>query len=682
MNKRVVGLVSLLFACQLFGEEDFFEEADLGETIIVAESSGEVSSNSEEEVSTNETEEDFFENADTNLGETVIVETSEVGSSYENNLNNTSKNLSIITSEDITKSVANTVWDALKNTPSVIAKTGSSNSGIIDIRGEGDSANSNVAIVVDGMKQNPIDLSSVNLREVPANNIEKIEVIPGGSSVLYGDGAVGGVVKITTKKGLKEDSGSLSYERSSYNGDRGRVYYNKNLGDTNLWVNLSGQKSEGYRDNSDYKDFLSEIGVHHQLNERNSLEFSYKHRDGEIDLPGFLQEEEYKNNPRKIGTGYGYTETKGNEYNLKYKYDNDNLRVVNSVLFREDKKKYNYPDPFFPWDGETKYKNIKNNLVIEYETGKNKLIGGIDISQGKVDDGSNWAEKKNFGIYAQNTYSLTDKLDIIAGLRNETIDYDFLSGHSKDYNNLVYETSLNYKYSEKGSVYLSHGKDFRSPVTEELYQASTKVFNEDLKPQTGSNFEIGVKDYIGGAFVSAAVFYKEIEDEIYYDPFTFKNQNYDGDVAKKGFEVNFSKQFDKLNYFGNYSYIDTEVKGGKYKGKEVAGVPNNKFSLGVGYQFTEKLGANLVGNYMGESYAISDKENSSKKVDSYTTADLNLKYEVNDALVFTGGIKNITDEKYSESTVYGYTGNGATGYENVYYPAPERNYYIGVNYKF
>ena len=203
----------------------------------------------------------------------------------------------------------------------------------------------------------------------------------------------------------------------------------------------------------------------------------------------------------------------------------------------------------------------------------------------------------------------------------------------------------------------------------EIYSGN---INTDLKPQTGENIEIGIKDYIANTFISASIFHKIVKNEIYYDG--NRNSNYDEDNNKIGFELLAERKFmKKLTLTTSYSYLQSEIDGGVNDGNKTPGVSENKFSLGAKYDFTEKLKSNLMLNYVGSSYAFTDKKNEGEKIDAYTTLDLNLSYKINDSFDIYGGIKNLTDEEYNEYV-------GGTGAFRYYYPAAERQYYVGFRY--
>ena len=140
------------------------------------------------------------------LEETVI--TSENSNETLGSIN---KNITIITSEEIAEKGAQSVADALKTVSDVIVKEMTGSEPIFDIRGQGTTAISNVLVLLDGIPLNSIDMSGPKTSQIPINTVERIEVIPSGGAVLYGDGAIGGVINIITKKAAdRENYGNLS----------------------------------------------------------------------------------------------------------------------------------------------------------------------------------------------------------------------------------------------------------------------------------------------------------------------------------------------------------------------------------------------------------------------------------------------------------------------------------------
>lgn len=196
-----------------------------------------------------------------------------------------------------------------------------------------------------------------------------------------------------------------------------------------------------------------------------------------------------------------------------------------------------------------------------------------------------------------------------------------------------------------------------------------------MKPQKTETYEIGIKDFIGNTYVSTSIFYIETENEIFYgvnkNDESYKNRNLDGTSKRKGVEFSLEHYFDKLTVSESITYMKTEFK----EGKDIPGIPNIKGILNFNYRFNEKLSFNNSWEYYGKAFANGDEKSVGKKVDDYILSGLSIVYDFQDGLVINAGINNLFNEKY-----YDYV--GGVDLDRYYYPAPERNYYIGFKYSF
>ena len=597
-------------------------------------------------------EDQFFEDS----GVIRLEETTISGDGFENTIRDTPKNITIVTAQDIKESGAKNVVEAVKSVPGVKATQGISNTGSISIRGE------KPAIIVDGIKMNPIDMSNFNFYTIPVETVEKIEIIPSGASVVYGDNTVGGAINIITKNGSTKDSLTLQTEAGSYNQLNSNVGFSTTAGKFKVFGNVARKNSDGYRDNSFLKSDDVMVGTKYQINDANALTLKYDYHKDHMGFPGALSEDQMDDDRTQASSPDDWGKNESNRFNLAYNYKTDNLEIINNLTY------YGKEYKSFMWgnNSKTNTTNLSNDFKIKYNTDRNKIVLGFDILDGKTDDkiSSEWANKQSVGGFISDTFSITDKLDFTGGVRQQQTKFKYSVVDEEKIDNItVYDLALNYKYSETGSTFITYGTDFRSPTTDEIYEAPYKKwdgtmvpahFNTDLKPQTGENFEIGVKDYIADTFISASVFHKIIKDEIYYDG--THNNNYDEDNKKIGFELLAERKImKKLTLTTSYSYLQSEIDGGENKGNKTPGVSENKFSVGAKYDFTEKLKSNLLLNYVGSSYAYSDTENKGEKVEAYTTLDLGISYRINDSFDIYGGIKNLTDEEYNEYVVnYGF----------------------------
>lgn len=617
------------------------------------------------------------------LEETVIS-----GEGFYNTVRNTPKTIYTVTAEEIAENGAQSLPEALNMVPGVKIAEGYDGNGIIDIRGQGKQFNRNIAIIVDGVRMNPVDWGNVDLYSIPVETIEKIEIIPSNASVVYGDNSVGGVINITTKNNQKENKLIFGGMAESYKGAKGTIDFNSIIGNTTIFGNYLSKKSDGYRENSRSKYENIQFGLKSQLNENNSVLFKYSYNNSYKRLPGALSQTQYDQDREQAAKLTEWMFSESNRFLGAYTYTNGNLEILEQLSYQETRA-----------EGDSSYKvkdlkQLDNNLRLKYIYGNNKIITGIDYSYGKADIPKGTItrsdEKEAIGIFVSDTYSVTDKLDFQGGIRYQETEYtyskNFKTSYIKDnkYSNTVFNVGANYKYSDTGSTYLTFGKDFRTALSREM--VSSNGWYEDIKPQESYSIELGIRDYYKDTYITSSIFYSLTKDEIYFssrkpsDP-DFKdsgvNTNYDGKSEKFGYELFLEKIVtEKLRLNGTYSFLYSKFKTGEFKDKYIPGVSKNKIALGAHYKITDDLNLNIIGTYYGSAYAWADDHNTKPKVDPYITVDLNTSYQINDSFKIYGGIKNIGNEQYNERIEH-----NSTSSDRKYYPAMERRYFIGFEYR-
>lgn len=581
------------------------------------------------------------------------------------------KNVTVLTGEEITQRGAKTVAEALKLVSSVIVKEMGGADAAFDIRGQGATAKSNVIVLIDGAPINSIDLSGYQTSNIPVDNIERIEVIPSGGSVLYGDGAVGGTINIVTKAPEdKKNYGSLNSEIGSYGLKKQQFTYGTKIGEKLLVeVDYLKREKDGYRDYS--KDDLESFGFRsrYKLND-GELKFKYNYSKNSFKAPGALTKDEVDDDRTQSNPNAWRVDGKTEKNN----FVGDYLYNVNSNLEFKLLGRYaheNYSSNGSNYKTEVKY--LKPQLKYSYLDESYVVFGG-DIYQGETKDfayGNGKSEKNSLGGFLINSYTV-DKFRFTQGYRRQNIEYKGDRFTTKKFKEDAIELTGSYLYSDSGSTYISYTKGFRAPNTDEI-----NAWAGEFNPQKTETYEIGIKDFVGNTYISTSVFYIETENEIFYgvnknDEFN-KNRNLDGTSKRKGIEFSLEHYFDKLTISESITYMKTEFK----EGKDIPGIPNIKGVLNFNYKFNEKLSMNNSWEYYGKSYDSNDEANEREKIDSYLLSGLTFVYDFQDGLVINAGINNLFDEKY-----YDYVGYSSYSKTRNYYPAPERNYYIGFKYSF
>lgn len=581
------------------------------------------------------------------------------------------KNITVLTGEEITQRGAKTVAEALKLVSSVIVKEMGGADAAFDIRGQGPTAKSNVIVLVDGAPINSIDLSGYQTSNIPVDNIERIEVIPSGGSVLYGDGAVGGTINIVTKSPEnKKNYGSLNSEIGSYGLKKQQITYGTKIGEKLLVeVDYLKREKDGYRDYS--KDDLESFGFRsrYKLND-GELKFKYNYSKNEFKAPGALTKDEVNDDRTQSNPNAWRIDGKTEKNN----FVGDYLYNINSDLEFKLLGRYaheNYSSNGSNYKTEVKY--LKPQLKYSY-LDENYVVFGGDIYQGETKDfayGNGKSEKNSLGGFIINSYTI-DRFRFTQGYRRQNIEYKGDRFVTRKFKEDAIELTGSYLYSDSGSTYVSYTKGFRAPNTDEI-----NAWAGEFNPQKTETYEIGVKDFVGNTYISTSVFYIETENEIFYgvnknDEFN-KNRNLDGTSKRKGIEFSLEHYFNKLTISESITYMKTEFK----EGKDIPGIPNIKGVLNFNYKFNEKLSMNNSWEYYGKSYDSNDEANERDKIDSYLLSGLTFVYDFQDGLVINAGINNLFNEKY-----YDYVGYSSYSKTRNYYPAPERNYYIGFKYSF
>jgi len=269
------------------------------------------------------------------LGEKSIY--SETG--FKNSLRSSTTSPFILKSKDIEGKGYTSVSEVLDSIPGINIKEGAHPA--IDLRGQGfQKAKATVQLLVDGIPANMLDTSHQNvpINVVNIDEIERIEVIPGGGAVLYGSGTSGGVINIITKKyKSKNIRGGVGYQISSFRNNKFDVSTGTSIGNFDFDINYSKNRKYGYRDydftNSDY--FSGRIN--YNINKTDNIAFKYSGYRSKYTYPASLTETQMNKDRRQSGLGSDdkndNNKIKKDEFSLTYNSKITNNNDLNVVAF-------------------------------------------------------------------------------------------------------------------------------------------------------------------------------------------------------------------------------------------------------------------------------------------------------------------------------------------------------------
>lgn len=669
------------------------------------------------------------------LGKSVIYSTT----GFATETRKISASPTIVTAEEIKEKNYKSVKEALQDIPSVSIINNTFGS-MIDLRGQGGldgnsaGAKANVQILLDGVAINSLETSMVSspINTISIDNVERIEVIPGGGSVIYGSGTSGGVINIITKKGTGTRA-NAGYSYTSFNGKKYDVSAGHTIGKFDIDLSYSNNEAKGYRDDSKDDSEYFQGKVRYDINDNHNVEFKYNNYNASANILDSLTKEQLEQD-RKMGDTDGFItkmDTDKDDYTLTYNGKLSSNLDINTIAF------YSKTDMLMDmpsesadtkWNFKDEKKGVKTKLKYSYGN-NNSIIWGIDYINndggryGKVNVNNAMMSmntktdmdlnKDTIATFVMNTYKYND-FEFTQGIRYEKSDYEVTrtsatkitssiptmnketfssQTFTKDEDNYAWELSGSYNYSDTGRTYLRYERGFTSPGPSLLTNKyGGSYYLNNLDSQTYNSFEIGMSDYKGFTAINLSLFYSLTDKEIYtYMSSGMTNSNilnYNLDKTERyGFEIKLEQYIDKLTLSQTYQYINAEIKKGKEKlfdgngnvitgenlsGNKIAGVPEHRFTLGAKYDFTNNFNINGEVVYNGNSYI--NNNNKYGKQDNYVVTNIRANYNMDNGLSLFAGINNLFDEEYCTSVSY----SQSEGY--TYDPAAERNYYIGFRY--
>ncbi len=557
---------------------------------------------------------------------------------------------------------------------------------------------SRVLVLINGHRA-----GTVNLAKIPAEDIERIEIVKGPASVLYGSSAMGGVINIITKEGKEGIHGSVGGEAGSWEYWKAIGELSGKKGDFDFFLTASRSSRGDYdtRDygkiqNTGYDDETVSARLGYKLFDSHHISLGFQHWKGwEIGSPGARYSPDPDNYSDKGRDGFdiGYrTETFNAKYYLVKDRDESHGGMTSGIgnsnisLTKTD----------------TQGSSLQKTFALDDHR---IIIGGqwdrIEVESSRT-SGAPYnpnSQYDTYGLFTEGRLSLLDKkLLLSAGLRYDYFENRILATagipsvkpRKEDLDHVSVRGGLVYKLTDAISLKGNIGTAFRAPAPDELatdYVSSwgtRYIGNPNLKPEKSTSYDAGVeysKDLLKGGLT---FFHTDFKDKIlsYYDTSlsaqTFKNV--DG-ATIQGIEINASydaglasgidlsiEPFLNITYHTRYSSKDN-LEISKY-GKTLLYIPKWTGAFGI-RTGKEKWDLRLIANYTGDEKVQdwappSNGKNIVKKSD-FTVMNIKGSYKPVKNLEITASIENLFDRAYEY--VLGY-------------PMPARTFVAGVKWIF
>ncbi|TFG91032.1 MAG: TonB-dependent receptor, partial [Syntrophobacterales bacterium] len=549
----------------------------------------------------------------------------------------------------------------------------------------GDNPHGKTLVMLDGRRLNRPDMASANWLQIPVSTIERIEVVRGGGSVLYGDGAVAGVINIITKAGSGGPKTEASIITGSYGLHDERIGISGSEGRLTYALNGENQKTFGYRDRSRFSSRGAGIDFDYDANDFWNVSLGLSYNETEFDFPGSLTKTQYEGNRRQSGNP---DDAGFNDYlnaNLAIEsFIGEYGRLTVGFLYGNKDITADYASyPSYSVVDINTY-GITPKYIFERDLlgRNNKLVCGLDYYYENLDkDGFNdrakMSQKNNaqlsresLGFYVRDELYLLDDLILALGYRNERakiegsesqVDGTVIFDEQKTHRGEALESALTWLVGEKSKVFVRYATVYRYPFLDEqasYYGYAWDSFLTDLEKEKGTTYEVGTTFYpLKDLKIGLTLFRIDMQDEIVPNAF-WVNANLD-ETRHEGAEFDISYVLkDWARLYGNVTYHNAQFRNGTHAGNKVPLVPETTVNAGLAMYLPWHLELRPEMKYVGTSYQGGDNSNAAEKVERYTMFDILLFYrpEPRENFRFSAfiGVENLTDEKHALINYGGY----------------------------
>ena len=562
--------------------------------------------------------------------------------------------------------------------------------------------------------------SNQSLNEINSWDIERVEVIKGPASALYGSHAIGGVINIITKEPPPEREINVWAEAGSWERYRTGVSIGDTQGNFGYKVDINGLTVDGWRERTKREEkAFSAKGVW-TFSPGTKLTIRGEYQDKIIQQPGSISEAEYNADWRQADVYDAYENTQFTTLSGGYEHQFSN-KISTKISYSARKTNTDGPTALSYKSGYVDDEYMDHNLVLEshwkFDPMMSKLIVGADLQYSDVTETSKaWtsdvstapgAVEKDWDLLAevvspftQVQFSPADWAEVTLGARYDNIEYTgkdqfgTLGTIESDYSNISTKAGVSFTLNENNSLWFSYGEGFMVPSRSRLF-TSTAVLRSgrwsgynsdpDLDPETADNYSIGLRGATGdGAFgYDMSLYYTKIKDMVVGVDRGGADRVYvnAGEVRGEGLEAAFhftpmdNLRFDAAYTYADHKYTDFVDGGTDYSGNTVSSSPLHHLNARVRFTPIALLDIELemdsVSRY-DTSTANDDPEGKYRRPELF---HLKVNYDTG-VWSLWGQVRNLTDEKYAERVSY----SSRSG--RSYTPGEPLSVNVGFRYSF
>ncbi len=599
-------------------------------------------------------------NTASNLLEDVIVTANKI----EQKQNGTSKVITVITAAQIQQNAGRTIAQILNEQAGLSLPGTLSNLGTVPSIYMRGAASGRTLILLDGAPVGDPSMISneFDLNLVPLNQVERIEILKGAQSTLYGSDAIGGVINIITKS---KGGGGGGFSYGSYGTKQGNFQFNANVKKLDFAIGFENQNADGFSsakditnkanfDKDGYQNNSFFVKAKYQIDTLWNLQLSSRKTayTSAIDYGGFMDDKdnEFKNATTMSGLVLKYKKAKTN-FQLQYQYTTQDRTYLNDsadrkyIIFENNQYagKTHFADAFL---STPIHKNIQ-------------WIIGTDFRYGSYNQ--TYESISQYGPYNdvfKDTFQFQNAL-YTSVLINDNAKKWLLelgaryNNHNRFGNNQTFTFNPSYALTNQVRLIASVSTGFKAPS---LYQLS---YNDQLKAETSFNTELGISFRKGQVFARAVYYNRNIKNGIDYNYIDYNFFNF---IQQKvnGLEIEIQHPITEQHHFSlNYTLMNgqetnqnrittTDTITYNYLLKR----PKHSLNAQWNYAINKKWNASLTGRFISERKDVGGYGKADVTLGYYTLLNAAIHYNWNKRLVLFANGQNLLNDNFSEVNGY------------------------------
>ncbi len=575
------------------------------------------------------------ENITSDLAQIVVTATKTA-----NTIDETLAPVSIISREDIQRSQATSLVDILRTAPGIsfTSNGGMGSTSGISIRGTN---SDHVLYLIDGVPIRSATSGGTAIQYIPVAQIERIEIVRGPRSSLYGSDAIGGVIQIFTAKDQQEKfTASMGYGSdntkelgASYSGGNENSHYNAAISA----LKTSGYDFYGYaydpaayktvyseidQDDDGYDNYSLSLNGSHKIHDRLSFSGVFLRSQGENQFDGYFNKHTHTDFMQQLLSGnldFDISDDWNTQLKLSRNYD----KQYNQLEQAASKTRFNTRTDVVNW---------QNDIIIR---DVDVLTLGLDYKEDKVDSSDDFSEHKrwNQAAFAQYQYE-GDFFNTLLSHRYD--DNEAFGSHN------TWNFATGFSLDEMVRITTSYGTAFKAPTFNDLYFPDTGWYkgNPNLKPEESESFDFGVELTTGQTLWTVHYFNTRVDNLIsYVYSFPVSTMENVSKAEMDGFELTVNTELYGFKLSGNASYVDPTDRS---TGKMLPNRSKNNFNLSIDKDMDSfSYGASLIAS--SKRY---NKKDEQQQLPGFGLVNIRASWNIDKHWTFKAKVDNLFDKDY------------------------------------